>query len=183
LHAEKTAVEDSPDNGYDKNGKKINNNGGDTTDYLYDEKGKIIGSTSVKISTFQGGEVSSNMEGYGYRMRTIGSGGTLYDPSFDIMKNYVGGAVAGKALGVGLGYLSTSNKVGQLAFNSKYIGGSSKLFGRGYLGSFNGAKNGIFNRGTYRIGWSYYKGTHYFQPRIGPMFGAKHLTPWFQYKP
>lgn len=79
-----------PDNGYDKNGKKINNNGGDTTDYRYDDNGNVISSTNVKISTFEGGEVSSNMEGYGYRMRTIGSGGALYDPSMDMFQLYVG---------------------------------------------------------------------------------------------
>ncbi|KFF27909.1 RHS repeat protein [Chryseobacterium vrystaatense] len=79
-----------PDNGYDKNGKKINNNGGDTTDYRYDDNGNVISSTNVKISTFEAGEVSSNMEGYGYRMRTIGSGGALYDPSMDMFQLYVG---------------------------------------------------------------------------------------------
>lgn len=79
-----------PDNGYDKNGKKINNNGGDTTDYRYEDNGNVISSTNVKISTFEGGEVSSNMEGYGYRMRTIGSGGALYDPSMDMFQLYVG---------------------------------------------------------------------------------------------
>lgn len=30
------------------------------------------------------------MEGYGYRMRTIGSGGALYDPSMDMFQLYVG---------------------------------------------------------------------------------------------
>lgn len=43
-----------PDNGYDKNGKKINNNGGDTTDYRYDDSDKVISSTSVKIIRSQG---------------------------------------------------------------------------------------------------------------------------------
>ena len=32
------------DNGYDKNGKKINDNGGETIDYKYDEDGTIIDS-------------------------------------------------------------------------------------------------------------------------------------------
>lgn len=40
--------ESSPDNGYDENGKKINNNGGNTTDYLYDKKRKCYFSTDVK---------------------------------------------------------------------------------------------------------------------------------------
>ncbi|AZI39184.1 hypothetical protein [Epilithonimonas vandammei] len=177
-----------PDNGYDENGRKINDLGGDKTDYILRKNPfggdgyQILDQIDVKHTYGPFGD----SEGYGYRNHYVKQNlpsPALYDPSFDIMSNYVGGAVAGKALGVGLGYLSTSNKIGQLAFNSKYIGGSSKLFGRGYLGSFNGAKNGVFNRGTYRIGWSYYKGTHYFQPRIGPMFGAKHLTPWFQYRP
>jgi|GEM_PF-6268054 len=81
-----------PDNGYDKNGKKINNDGGDKTDYIYDDNGKVTSSTNVKISTFEGGEVSSNIEGYGYRIRGIAKGGgTLYDPSMDMFEMYVGG--------------------------------------------------------------------------------------------
>lgn len=39
-----------PHNGYDKNGKKINDNGGNTTDYMYDDNGKVISSTSVKTT-------------------------------------------------------------------------------------------------------------------------------------
>ncbi|RUT71684.1 hypothetical protein D0817_03085 [Flavobacterium cupreum] len=57
---------DSPDdNGYDENGKQINNKGGDTTDYMYDKDGNIISSTSVRFK----GAISSSGElrGYGFR--------------------------------------------------------------------------------------------------------------------
>ena len=47
-----------------------------------------------------------NSEGYGYRMHHQLQSPALYDPSFDIMSSYVGGAVAGKAIGVGLGYFN-----------------------------------------------------------------------------
>ncbi|WP_390455546.1 hypothetical protein [Chryseobacterium sp. Alg-005] len=82
--------DDEPDNGYDKNGKKINNNGGDTTDYIYDSNGKVISSTSVKFTFSQGGELNYTFEGYGFRHLTIGTGGTLYDPSMDMFQAYVG---------------------------------------------------------------------------------------------
>ena len=75
------------DNGYDQNGKKVNNKGGDKTDYLYDANGNEIASTSVKISFTQGGELSTSYDGYGFRNNTIGTGGALYDPSFDVMSN------------------------------------------------------------------------------------------------
>ncbi|QOR73761.1 hypothetical protein IMZ16_09660 [Cruoricaptor ignavus] len=98
---------DSPnDNGYDENGKKVSNKGGDRTDYLYDKNGNEIASTSVKVTFSQGGEVSSSFEGYGFRYYTQGTGGALYDPSFDIMSSFVGGVVTGKALGFGVGYLN-----------------------------------------------------------------------------
>ncbi|CAA7386973.1 RHS repeat-associated core domain-containing protein [Chryseobacterium fistulae] len=78
-------MDDSPYNGYDKNGRKINNNGGNTTDYMYDEQGKVIGSTSVKITRSQGGELNSTFEGYGFRHYNFGTGGALYDPSWDVV--------------------------------------------------------------------------------------------------
>ena len=74
-----------PDNGYDKNGKKINDNGGNTTDYRYDDNGNIVSSTSVKITFSQGGEVSSSFEGYGFRHYSQGTGGAMMDPSLDIV--------------------------------------------------------------------------------------------------
>jgi hypothetical protein len=73
------------DNGYDQNGKKVNNKGGDKTDYLYDANGNEIASTSVKISFTQGGELSSSFEGYGFRNNKIGTGGALMDSSWDIV--------------------------------------------------------------------------------------------------
>jgi RHS repeat-associated core domain len=85
--------------------------------------------------------------------------------------------------GAGFGLNAARVGFGQAAFESSLIGGRSALFGRARLGSFGGNANGLLNRGYARIGWSYSKGTHYFQPRFGPKFGAKHYTPWFKYKP
>jgi RHS repeat-associated protein len=62
--------EDSPDNGYDENGNKINDNGGDTTDYLYRD-GKIISSTSVSYSSVAG---NGSLRGYGFKGFRMASG-------------------------------------------------------------------------------------------------------------
>lgn len=97
---------ESPDNGYDKNGKKINNNGGDTTDYMYDDNGNVISSTSVSVKHTKGGEVNFSFEGYGFRFYNQGTGGALYDPSFDIFTNYVGGRTSLKVVGIGVRYLN-----------------------------------------------------------------------------
>ncbi|KAF5274468.1 hypothetical protein FQR65_LT17005 [Abscondita terminalis] len=94
-----------PDNGYDKNGKKINDNGGNTTDYMYDDNGNVMSSTSVKVTYSQGGEVNSSFEGYGFRHYTQGTGGSLYDPSFDIAASEIGGGLVIKGLGIGGKYL------------------------------------------------------------------------------
>ncbi|ASW74898.1 RHS repeat-associated core domain-containing protein [Chryseobacterium piperi] len=146
-----------PDNGYDKNGKKINDNGGDTTDYLYDDQGKVIGSTSVKISNFQGGEVSSNMEGYGYRMRTSGTGGALYDPSFDMFTEYyLPGKIVGR-IWSGAKFIFSTKVGGQ--FSLGWLDKPTKFMirfekhslpkiggGRGYPIHFNIEKMGKFNK-------------------------------------
>ncbi|MCT3833551.1 hypothetical protein HZP56_08365 [Elizabethkingia anophelis] len=100
LHLEDT----QPDNGYDESGRKINNNGGDDVDYLYDQNGNIISSTKVKIMTMQG-EVTSKFEGYGFRFSTEGTGGVLYDPSFHIAISEIGGGLAFKGLGIAGKYL------------------------------------------------------------------------------
>ncbi|AZI21442.1 RHS repeat-associated core domain-containing protein [Chryseobacterium taklimakanense] len=104
-----------PDNGYDKNGNKINDNGGDTTDYVY-ENGKIVSSTSVKTSYSQGGELSYSLEGYGFRHYNQGTGGALTDPSFGLMTDYVLGKAVFKGLGI----------VGE--FGGKYISTKSAQF-------------------------------------------------------
>ena len=78
------------DNGYDQNGKKVNNKGGDKTDYLYDANGNEIASTSVKISFTQGGELSTSYDGYGFRNNTIGTGGALYDAGWDATSMFMG---------------------------------------------------------------------------------------------
>ena len=97
------------DNGYEQNGKKINNKGGNKTDYLYDANGNEIASTSVKISFTQGGELSSSFEGYGFRNNTIGTGGAMYDPSWDIAISEIGGGLVFKGLGAGINYFNQAS--------------------------------------------------------------------------
>ncbi|OPC02111.1 hypothetical protein BAS10_18160 [Elizabethkingia meningoseptica] len=55
--------------------------------------GNIISSTKVQVATMKG-EVTSRLEGYGFRFRTEGTGGALYDPSFHIAISEIGGGLA-----------------------------------------------------------------------------------------
>jgi hypothetical protein len=172
------------DNGYDENGKKINDLGGDKTDYILRKNAfggdgyQVLESTDVKHIYGP----YANSEGYGYRLHNQLPSPALTDPSFGIMSSSVGGAVVGRAFGAGVGYLSTSNKVGQLAFNSKYIGGTSKFFGRYKLGGHQG----YLNRSTnWRMGWSWNNAskTHQFMIRTGGKWNSTHGNSWFNYKP
>ena len=170
--------DNSDDNGYDKNGKQINNNGGDITDYRYNDNGNIISSTSVE---FKGAIPSSGeLRGYGFKGFPMATGAITEDNSF------VGGYVGGKVIGLGLSAVSKSNVIGKFAFSNKITGGTSSLFGRGKLGSFEGNMNGVLNRNPQiRVGWSWDNATktHMFQFRTGGMYGAKHYNPFFTYKP
>ncbi|MFM9988352.1 RHS repeat-associated core domain-containing protein [Flavobacterium sp.] len=100
---------DEPDNGYDKNGKQINNNGGDTTDYMYDDKGNIISSTSVQ---FKGAIPSSgDLRGYGFKGFRMASG-AITDDSLNFTSNLfaVGEIYAGAKLTImGLTTVSKSS--------------------------------------------------------------------------
>lgn len=89
LAHKETTIEDSPDNGYDKNGKKINNNGGDTTDYKYDDNGKIIASTKVEIIEGYSEFNTTLPDTYGKRWVRIGGGG-LYDAGWDLTSYAIG---------------------------------------------------------------------------------------------
>ncbi|MDY6024915.1 hypothetical protein [Bergeyella zoohelcum] len=80
-----------------KNGKKSNNKGGDTIDYLYNEDGQIISSTSVQ-EYYSQVPSGNSMRGYGYKWKPISP--ALKDPSFDMFVGYVGGGVVGRGLGV-----------------------------------------------------------------------------------
>lgn len=86
----------------------------------------------------------------------------------------------------GLNTAKISNSIGRAAFNSRLIGGKSKMFGRGFLGSFGGKANGFFNRGANksgrRMGWSHNNKTHYFQYRKGSKYGSDHGRYIFKYK-
>lgn len=61
------------DNGYDEKGNKINNNGGDETDYLYRD-GKIIGSKKVFSFIDESSEVTSDYRAYRVKIHTEGTG-------------------------------------------------------------------------------------------------------------
>ncbi|MBS3992183.1 MAG: hypothetical protein KGZ87_00525 [Bacteroidetes bacterium] len=83
---------DGDDNGYDKNGKQINNKGGDTTDYLYDEKGNIIDSKPVEfIGAISQGEFRDlgGFRGYGFKGFPMATGAIAEDNT--IAGGFIGG--------------------------------------------------------------------------------------------
>lgn len=109
----------SDDNGYDINGNKISDKGGDEIDYLYDACGNEIGSTKVNFKMLGGpfGNIKKSdnelfdLEGYGVRGWTMAKGTIKQDNTFFEM--FVGGKTAGfvynsikvpffKALGEGI---------------------------------------------------------------------------------
>ena len=86
----------SDDNGYDKYGKQINNNGGDSTDYIYDDNGNEISFTSVKFGAIPG---SGSLRGYGFKGFRMANGAITED-------NTIFGLYAGnKVIGTGLSLL------------------------------------------------------------------------------
>jgi len=92
-----------PDNGYDENGKKINDLGGDKTDYIL--RKNPFGGDSYQILDEVNVRHSSNgysdSEGYGYRVHKGNlPSPALYDPSFDIAVGEIGGGVIFKGVGV-----------------------------------------------------------------------------------
>lgn len=109
---------DSPDNGYDKDGKQINNNGGDTTDYRYDDNGNIIDSTPVQFRAVSQGEFRElgGFRGYGVKGFPMATGAISEDNT--IANLFTGGAVAkgvgsilsSKSASLVLKYSSTLNK-------------------------------------------------------------------------
>ena len=143
-----------PDNGYDREGKKINDNGGDEIDYRYDDNGNIISSKEVNI--IRTGKFGQDLDTYGLRVYNIKTGG-LYDPSFDIFTNLY---MLGKSL-------FRLFKGGKFIFNTK-VGGQFSIGwldkptkfmirfekhslpktggGRGYPVHFNIERQGKFNK-------------------------------------
>lgn len=81
----------SDDNGYDENGNKISNKGGDKTDYLYDKNGKEIGSTPVQIRGVSQGEYIrlGGTRGYGVRGFKMATG-AITDDSLNFTTNLIG---------------------------------------------------------------------------------------------
>ncbi|WP_128331101.1 hypothetical protein [Apibacter sp. HY039] len=116
---------DSPDNGYEKdeNGgyKQINNNGGDSMDYLY-ENGEVV-ETRVPFQT--GGEVSYNRT-YGVLANT-GTGGTLYDPSWDMFQIYAGFGEIKAGLTLAKMGLTTIPKTSIKNIRAMNVGDASKV--------------------------------------------------------
>lgn len=64
------------DNGYDEKGNKVNDKGGDDTDYLYRDS-KIIGSKKVFSFVDESSEISSDFRAYGVKIQTDGTGLTV----------------------------------------------------------------------------------------------------------
>ncbi|MEM9687285.1 MAG: RHS repeat-associated core domain-containing protein, partial [Bacteroidota bacterium] len=94
------------DNGYDKNGNKINDKGGDEIDYLYDDDGNIIASTAVELRQSDTSEREFRM--YGLKVKP--TSGALYDPSWDIL----GGALpVGKLFSRFKSFVQLSSKIGK----------------------------------------------------------------------
>ena len=124
------------DNGYDKDGHKVNDKGGDTTDYMYDEKGNIISSTSVE---FKGAIPSSGeVRGYGFKGFAMATGGIEVDNS--LFEIYAGG----KVIGAGLNYLGkglsatssflSSRSASFILKNSRYLNNNNWIrLGKGQL--------------------------------------------------
>ncbi|RTY85518.1 hypothetical protein [Flavobacterium sp. RSP15] len=116
------------------NGKKINDNGGDTTDYNYDDDGNIIGSTSVEFKGAIAG--NSALRGYGFKGFRMANGAISEDNSF------VGGYASGKVIGTGLNYLGKGLNTLKIPI-ARYVGA--------YIGEFAPA----LNKGSgFRIGIS-----------------------------
>jgi hypothetical protein len=108
----------SDDNGYDINGKQINNNGGDTTDYRYDDNGNIIDSTPVQFRAVSQGEFRElgGFRGYGVKGFAMNTGAISEDNT--IANLFTGGAVvkgvgsilSSKSASLVLKYSNTLNK-------------------------------------------------------------------------
>jgi hypothetical protein len=89
-------MDGSNDNGYDKNGKKINDKGGDKTDYIYNDDGSIFSSTTVENIIVDGG-FHESLRGYGFKLNfKMASGAITEDNS--IFEFYVGGKIIGAGL-------------------------------------------------------------------------------------
>jgi hypothetical protein len=119
------AMHSGDDNGYDTDGNKVNNKGGDETDYLYDDNGKIIKTTSVSLYgpneggfNLDGTPAKLTMRGFGVKSYTA-TGACNQDNS--IFEFYAGG----KVIGAGLNYLGkglSALKVPFARYAGAYIG-------------------------------------------------------------
>ncbi|MFB9109794.1 hypothetical protein [Flavobacterium gyeonganense] len=141
----------SDDNGYDKNGNQVNNNGGDTTDYMYDDNGEIISSTSVTYRGVSQGEFGSNggkLRGYGFKGFKLSTGAIAEDNT--IFEMYAGGKVLGAGwsyLGEGLNTLKTPFFRATGNFIREYV---PKLGANRYLRIGTSTSRG---REVFRITW------------------------------
>ena len=99
----------SDDNGYDENGKEINKNGGDFTDYKYDSNGNVIESTAVIFKDLSQGEFQARggFRTYGINGHRMPTGAISEDNT--IANYFIGGAAAkgiGAGIGAGLNYIA-----------------------------------------------------------------------------
>lgn len=159
--------------------QKINDNGGNTTDYMYGDNGKQISSTSVKVTFSQGGEVSSSFEGYGFRNYNQGTGGALMDPSFAIVISDIGVGLFFKGLGIGAKYFLSRTYNSVLKLHPRLTTLGTRGFGHG---QFDAAHRGtaffqkeIFQKGSFGV--KNYN-TIYFNHKIGTQNFSTGINPW-----
>ncbi|WP_050019470.1 RHS repeat-associated core domain-containing protein [Chryseobacterium sp. P1-3] len=165
---------------------KIGDKGGNDTDYLYEPES--AGSPKLRLlatAEVQNGFATASEGGgirdFGVNIRLdnrLQSPG-LYDPSFDIMKDYIGGKLALKGLGIGAKYLLSKTYNSILRLHPRL----TTLGMRGYgHGQFDAAHRGtafiqeeIFRKGTFGI--KNYK-TVYFNHTIGNHTFSTGINPW-----
>ena len=109
-------MDSEDDNGYDKNGKQINNNGGDKTDTMYNDDGSVFSTTKVSEG---GGRFADR--GYGFKTNQLASGACA-DDSLNFTSNVF--AVGEIYKGAKLLYMGLTT-VSKASLGFKVLGGAS----------------------------------------------------------
>ncbi|AZA55488.1 hypothetical protein EG348_05540 [Chryseobacterium sp. G0201] len=151
--------------------------GGDTTDYLYDVKGKLIGSKSVTVLE-AGDNMSADYSIYGLRLHTEGTGLSVSEGLGAAALEFSGVSLL-KGLGVGAKYLLSRTYNNIFKLHPRLTTPSIRGFGHG---QFDAAHRGtafvqkeIFRKGTFGI--KNYN-TVYFNHTIGNQTFSTGINPW-----
>jgi YD repeat-containing protein len=117
------------DRGYDKNGNQINDNGGETTDYMYDDNGKIINTVAVStygpnpgFTSLDGTPAKLTMRGFGVKSYTASGAITEDNTIFELYAGTKALNLAGKGFNALTGGLKQWIRIG----NSYSIKGGFK---------------------------------------------------------